>query len=386
MFENFFTQEQPATPCLILDVNQAQANFDRLQALLPEAKLFYAIKANPHPEILKSFILAGGYFDAASIPEIELVLSLGARPERICYGNIAKKKQDIKTAYELGVERFVADSEAEIVKIASVAPKAKIYFRIATTGQNAVCPLSQKFGSSVAQAKRCIILSRDLGLEPFGIAFHVGSQQLSPKGWESPIRDAGELFAWSNTQDIELKSLDLGGGFPVPYHQDVPGIEHFTQAIEAYIHQYFPSIKPEIVLEPGRYLVATAGTLFSEVVLVSSKFNEEQEKRWVYLDVGVFGGLAEAADNMIIYAIESKRQGPKEVCALAGPSCDSMDIMYREDKLRLPSDLEAGDIVQIKHAGAYTTTYASIGFNGFAPLTVHCLKRIPKKLEAYEQE
>jgi ornithine decarboxylase len=376
VIDNFFREHQPATPCLILDLNKAKSNFETLQNLMPNAKIYYAIKANPHEKILKCFIQQGSCFDAASINEIELILSLGASADQICYGNVAKKTTDIQAAFALGVKRFVIDSHEELEKMAQYAPQSLIYVRINTSGKNAVWPLSQKFGCSVETAIELMINAKDKNLTPFGIAFHVGSQQLNPYDWEAPIRDAAEIFQALKARDIELQSLDLGGGFPIPYHEEVPDIQVFTQTIQQLLNHHFPQTMPEIVLEPGRYLVGSAGTLFTEVVLATTKRAQGEEKRWVYMDTGVFGGLAEASDQMIQYHISSARSGELVATTLAGPTCDSMDVMYKKDKIQLPKDLKSGDVLSFHHAGAYTTTYASIGFNGFAPLNVYCLGEI----------
>jgi ornithine decarboxylase len=385
VIEKYFHEQQLNTPCLVLNIAQAKQNFQTLQQFVPNAKLYYAIKANPHPDILKCFIEEGAYFDAASINEIKLILSLGTTADRICYGNVAKKNKDIKEAYNLGVTRFVVDSIEELHKMAIFAPQSMIYIRISTSGANAVCPLSQKFGCHIERAIDLIGKAKDLDLIPYGIAFHVGSQQLSPLGWEAPIIDAATIFSEAAKKGIQLHSLDLGGGFPVPYHDEVPSIDVFTTTINQLLNQYFTKM-PEIIFEPGRYLVGTAGTLFSEVVLATTKYANDEERRWVYLDIGVFGGLAEASDQLIQYDILSQKTGALIPTTLAGPTCDSMDIMYKKDKLHLPNDLATGDIVRFKNAGAYTTTYASIGFNGFTPLDVYSVQDIKHHVQTQEQK
>lgn len=373
-YKDFFEKNKPTTPCLIMDISQAKKNLVNLQSLSPRAKIYYAVKANPSANILSCFIEQGAFFDGASINEIKLVLSLGCNPNRICFGNIAKKTEDIKAAYDCGVPLFVADSKEELSKIAKYAPGSKVLIRISANGTNAVFPLSSKFGCEVDTAVTLVLDSVKMGLKPHGISFHVGSQQLNPYDWEEPIREASFIFQEVSRHGITLPVLDLGGGFPIDYQKEVPEIKYFIEVIDKLLETHFSSHTPEIFYEPGRFLVGNAGEIFSQVILTTDRENLEGEKRrWVYLDIGVYGGLPHASDSLIYYNLETCRTGEMVVTSLAGPTCASSDIMYKKDHFLLPCDLQSGDIVRIKNTGAYTFSWSTIGFNGFAPLQVYCI-------------
>jgi ornithine decarboxylase len=198
---------------MVFDVGRACLNLKTIQELMPYTKVFYAVKANPAVEVLKPFLNMGSYFDVASLPEIQMILDLGGTAQHVCYGNTIKKKSDVEAAFALGVRRFMADSIAEIEKLSIAAPGASVFFRIKTDGKNAQWPLSNKFGASVEETKPLILKAHELGLQPFGISFHVGSQQLEPLNWKKPIDEGAELFAFSRAHGIELQSLNLGAGF-----------------------------------------------------------------------------------------------------------------------------------------------------------------------------
>jgi len=209
-------------------------------------------------------------------------------------------------------------------------------------------------------------------LRPTGVAFHVGSQQTDPTQWNKPLSEAGGLFLELAREGITLNTVNIGGGFPVPYKSDVPEVSEYSSAIHDAVKNAFGPTQPNLMLEPGRSLVAEAGVIQSEVVLVSKKSHRD-ETRWVYLDIGKFGGLAETLDESIKYRLRTPRSGKSGPVILAGHTCDSADILYEKSAYELPLDLECGDRVEILNTGAYTSSYASVGFNGFAPLRTYCL-------------
>jgi len=203
---------------------------------------------------------------------------------------------------------------------------------------------------------------------PYGISFHVGSQQTHPEQWAVAIDRVAKVFETTRKAGIALRMVNIGGGFPITYREPVPGIEAFAAAIEEAVARNFGSARPRMLMEPGRYMVGSAGTLFSEVVLVSRKSYAE-DLRWVYLDIGKFGGLAETMDECIRYQIRTPHDGGEEGrVTIAGPTCDGADILYEKCGMSLPKALRSGDIVRIEAAGAYTTTYSAVNFNGFQPL------------------
>lgn len=368
----FLNQCQPSTPCLVVDTSVVARSYERLRAAMPDADIYYAIKANPAGEILKTLIGLGAAFDAASIAEIRMALAAGATADRISFGNTIKKEADIAAAADLGVDLYAIDSEAELRKIARAAPGARVFCRLFTTGGGADWPLSRKFGCEPDVAADLLRLAADLGLVAYGLSFHVGSQQRNPRQWEDAVRAAAELFHRLEGDGIELAMLNLGGGFPARYRRRTPPIKAYGQAIRRALTHYFGNRLPRLIVEPGRQLVGDAGVIHTEVVLISRRSTEDK-RRWVYLDIGRFGGLAETEDEAIQYPIVSHRRGPGEAVVIAGPTCDSADILYDKADYHLPLGLRIGDKLEIRAAGAYTSTYASVAFNGFEPLRCYCV-------------
>ncbi|WP_316976313.1 type III PLP-dependent enzyme [Shumkonia mesophila] len=368
---HFLKESRPATPCLVIDLDVVNERYRRLQDSLPGVVISYAVKANPARPVLEILNAGGSHFDAASIYEIEDLLALGVTPDRIVYGNTIKKEGDIAAAYAHGVRLYAFDSEAEVEKLARSAPGAGVYCRIITTCEGADWPLSRKFGCELDMAGDLLLKARDLGLDAQGLSFHVGSQQTNPRQWGHAIKRAAQVFRTVAEQGLQLRMLNLGGGFPVRYRKEVPEIEEVAGAIMEAMRREFGNALPRMFIEPGRIITADAGIIETEVVLISTK-NYANGVRWVYLDVGKFGGLAETMDEAIQYPLVTHYNGaPSGPVVIAGPTCDGADILYEKADYSLPLDLKVGDKIQIGGAGAYTTTYASICFNGFPPLQAH---------------
>lgn len=363
--------ENLETPFLIMDLDAIAENFLTLRRLMPQAQIYYAMKANPAPEILKLLVGLGANFDTASIFEIRQCIAAGAAPENISYGNTIKKAKDIASAYQLGVRLFAFDSLGELEKIATYAPGAKVYCRLLINNEGAEWPLSKKFGCDIDMAYELILHSRRLGLEPYGVSFHVGSQQTDPTQWDNAICTAASLFAALKQAGVNLQMVNLGGGFPGKYRAKNASIETYINNITTAMHRYFGDQLPEIMLEPGRSLVADAGIMQCEVVLISQK-SYTDDKRWIYIDAGIYNGLAETMGECIKYQIRTPHDGTEvEPVILAGPTCDSADILYERANYHLPVNLKVGDRIEILSAGAYTSSCSSIGFNGFPPLKTY---------------
>jgi ornithine decarboxylase len=361
------------SPCLIVDVDLVEHNYADLVRALPEASVFYAVKANPADEVVKRLAQLGSNFDTASLGEIDLCLAHGVEPERLSFGNTIKKQKDIAAAYDRGVRLFAFDSEAELQKLAESAPGAKVFCRILVDCSGAEWPLSRKFGCEVPMAADLLVRARDLGLVPYGVSFHVGSQQTDLAQFDKAIAKTAALFADLFKRGVKLAMINVGGGFPSRYHRDVPPIIAYGHAIRTSLKRRFGRDIPELVVEPGRYIVGDAGVIVSEVVLVAHKGGAD-ERRWVYLDVGKFHGLAETMDEAIKYRLLTPHDGTQTgPVVLAGPTCDSADILYEQADYRLPLALKAGDKVLILSTGAYTSTYSSIAFNGMPPLATVCI-------------
>ena len=371
--DRFLAERQPETPCLVVDLDVIADAYKMLRDYLPLARVFYAVKANPAEEIVDRLRGLGSNFDVASRGEVDLCLRKGVAPDHISFGNTIKKERDIAYAYEQGVRLFAFDSAAELDKLARSAPGARVFCRILVDSDGAEWPLSRKFGCSPEMAVDLLRRAKAEGLDPYGVSFHVGSQQTNVDQWDGAIGRAADMFWALAETDINLRMVNIGGGFPAHYRGDVPGVERYAAAVMAAITRYFGNDLPEIIVEPGRSIVGDAGVIQSEVVLISQKAAGE-EKRWVYLDIGKFNGLAETMDESIKYRIKTPADGgPTGPVVLAGPTCDSADILYERTEYRLPLSLKVGDKVEILATGAYTSSYASVGFNGFAPLKTYCI-------------
>ena len=364
----FLRKRQDDGPCLVVDLDVVRDNYTAFAKALPDTRVFYAVKANPAPEVLSLLAKLGSCFDTASVAEIDMVLTAGATPDRISYGNTIKKERDVKRAFELGVRLYAVDCKAEADKIARAAPGSKVFCRILSDCIGAEWPLSRKFGCEPAMAVEVLEHSLKLGLEPVGVSFHVGSQQRNQHAWDRALASAAAVFRECGERGMNLTMVNLGGGFPTKYTKNVPSVKTYGNAIFKALRKHFGNRIPETIIEPGRGMVGGAGVIEAEVVLVSKK-SEEDDVRWVYLDIGKFGGLAETMDESIRYPIRTPREGDAlGPCVLAGPTCDSADVMYEREPYLLPVSLEIGDKVLIEGTGAYTATYASVAFNGFAPL------------------
>src|SRR4029077_14073073 len=367
----FLSKRNDEGPCLVVDLDVVRDNYSTFAKALPDTRVFYAVKANPAPEVLRLLPTLGSCFDTASIFEIELVLAAGATPDRISYGNTIKKERDIARAYGLGVRLYAVDCQAEVEKIARAAPGSRVFCRILSDCVGAEWPLSRKFGCEPSMAADVLEHAHKLGLEAHGLSYHAGSQQTNQHAWDRALASAAGVFKECGERGLNLSMVNLGGGFPTKYLKNVPTVKSYGSAIFKALRKHFGNRIPETIIEPGRGMVGNAGIIESEVVLVSKK-SQEDEVRWVYLDLGKFGGLAETMDESIRYPIRTPRDGDAlGPCVLAGPTCDSMDVLYEKRPYDLPVSLEIGDKVLIEGTGAYTSTYASVGFNGFAPLKAY---------------
>lgn len=356
-------------PTLVIDRAIVAQQYRALKAGLGRADIHYAVKANPAYGVIETLIAEGSHFDAASRGEIELCLSLGARPETISFGNTIKKPVDIAWAFRAGITLFAADSEQELEKIAEAAPGAEVYIRLLVGATGADWPLSRKFGCAPEKALSLISYTKSLGLDPVGLSFHVGSQTRRAEMWRDTLDQVAGVWAAAQAAGHQLSVVNIGGGFPAFYGEAVDGPIDYAAQVMAMVEPRFPGAT-RIMAEPGRGMVAEAGMIAAEVLLVSKKSDDEL-CRWVYLDIGRFSGLAETEGEAIRYQFLTDRDhedtGP---CILAGPSCDSADVMYEKRPVQLPLGLRAGDRFIIRACGAYTSSYSSVGFNGFPPLDV----------------
>ena len=354
--------EKLETPCVVINLDRIKKNYLELKKFFSAADIYYAVKANPHEEILKLLIELGANFDIASRYELDKILALGINPDRLTYGNTIKKAKDIAYFYEKGIRLFVTDSKEDLKNIAKYAPQSRVYVRILVENTNSAdWPLSRKFGCHPDMAYDLCILAKELGLVPYGISFHVGSQQRDIGQWDDAIAKTKYLMrSLEEEEDIELKMINMGGGFPASYVVPTNELSEYASEINRYLDDDF----------------GDAGVLVAEVITVSRK-NNTALHRWVYVDAGVFNGLAETLNESIKYPIVTSKDSncsKRGEVILAGPTCDSMDIMYEKYKYQLPINLKPGDRVYFLTAGAYTASYASVEFNGFPPLKTYIMK------------
>lgn len=366
------------TPFVVVNLDVVKRNYLALKKNFPFADVYYAVKANPQDKIISMLAELGSHFDIASRYELDQVLRLGVAPERLSYGNTIKKERDVEYFYEKGVRLFATDSKEDLKTIAEKAPGSKVYVRILVENtSSADWPLSRKFGCHPDMAYDLLIQARDTGLIPYGISFHVGSQQRDIGQWnEALVKTRYLMDSLEEEEDIKLQMINMGGGFPAHYITPANELEDYATEITRYLEEDFGEDRPRIILEPGRSLVGDSGILGAEVVMISKKTNTALFK-WVYLDAGVMNGLFETINESIKYPIVTSKDMPGAKTGqvvLAGPTCDSMDIMYEDYKYLLPKSLKVGDRVYFLSTGAYTSSYASIEFNGFPPIKTYILE------------
>ncbi|HXK37976.1 MAG TPA: type III PLP-dependent enzyme [Candidatus Paceibacterota bacterium] len=370
--------ENQQTPCLIIDLKRINEAYDRLVSSMPGTRIFYAIKACPMDEVITTIYGRGSNFDVASRPEIEQLLRLGIPGSRISYGNPIKTREEITFAFESGVKLYTCDSYEDLMDMAECAPGALINFRILLDGEGADWPLSRKFGCHPGMAFRLAIKARELGLVPYGIAFHVGSQQRDIGQWDTALTQVKSLFdALAKEQDIHLKCINIGGGFPAQYLKPTHSQEKYGSSVMDYLRDDFNIEDLDIIVEPGRSLAGDAGVICTKVKRVSKK-SVNDDVRWLFLDIGRFGGLAETEGEAIRYPIHypdyAHESGEDwDDVIIAGPTCDSADIMYQKELYAAPAGLKQGDFVYLLSTGAYTSSYSAVCFNGFPPLTTKVL-------------
>lgn len=342
-------------PFLLVDSNIIRNKVRRFKAAMPQVRPHYAVKANPDPRVLRTLIEEDAGFEIASISELDLLLSLGVPASEIYYSNPMKSRAYLEYAASKGVEWYVLDSVEELRKIVSVKPDAKMYLRIDTPNIGSDWPLAGKFGTHGAEIEGIIKEAAVLKADLAGVTFHVGSQCRNPQNWRVGIERAKKVFASMLQAGLAPRLLNIGGGYPVRHMKPIPSIEIIGEVVNAAIADLPKYIR--VIAEPGRYLVSDAAYFVCRVVGTATR----NGKRWMYWDAGVFGGVIEVTEGLR-YEILSDRKGQDIPWCIAGPTCDSVDILMRDEML--PEDIEEGDFIYIPNTGAYTTAYAS-NFNGF---------------------
>lgn len=342
-------------PFLLVDSNIIRNKIRRFKAAMPRVHPHYAAKANPDPRVLRTLIEEGAGFEIASIAELDLLLSLGVPAAEIYYSNPMKSRAYLEYAATKGVEWYVLDSIEELHKIVSIKSDAKLYLRIDTPNIGSDWPLAGKFGTHLADIKEIIDEAARIGADLAGVTFHVGSQCRNPQNWRVGIERAKNVFADMRQAGLRPRLLNIGGGYPVRHVKPIPSIEVIAEVINAAIADLPADIR--VMAEPGRYLVSDSACFVCRVVGTATR----NGKRWMYWDAGIFGGIIEVSEGLR-YEILTNRQGNRIPWSIAGPTCDSVDVLMHDELL--PDDIQEGDFIFIPNAGAYTTAYAS-NFNGF---------------------
>ncbi|MEO8145651.1 MAG: type III PLP-dependent enzyme [Betaproteobacteria bacterium] len=342
-------------PFLILDNAIVRDKVRRFRASMPRVRPHYAVKANPDRRVLKTLMQEGCSFEIASTAELDMLLALGVNAAEVFYSNPMKSRQAIAYTAAKGVEWFVVDSVDELRRVHEIKADAKMYLRVATPNIGSDWPLSGKFGAGASETREIIATAARLGADLAGVTFHVGSQCRNPENWRVGIEKARTLFDAMTKAGLKPRMLDIGGGFPVRHVKPIPSIEVIGEVVNEALKAFPEDVR--VVAEPGRYMVSDAAYFVCRVIGTATRAG----KRWMHWDAGLFGGVIETTEGLK-YRIRTERSGPDIPWHVAGPTCDSVDVILRDEPM--PSDLQEGDFIYIRNAGAYTTAYAS-EFNGF---------------------
>jgi len=342
-------------PFLILDNAIVRQKARRFRAAMPRVRPHYAVKANPDRRVLKVLAQEGCGFEIASTAELDMLLALGVPAAEVFYSNPMKSRDAIAYTAARGVEWFVIDSVDELRRVHEVRADAKMYLRVSTPNIGSDWPLSGKFGAGAAETREIIATAARRGADLAGVTFHAGSQCRNPENWRVGIEKARTVFDAMAKAGLRPRLLDIGGGFPVRHVKPIPSIEVIAGVVNEALKAFPEEVR--VIAEPGRYMTSDAGYFVCRVIGTTTRGG----KRWMHWDAGLFGGVIETTEGLK-YKIRSDRSGPDVPWHVAGPTCDSVDVILRDEPL--PSDLQEGDFIYIRNAGAYTTAYAS-EFNGF---------------------
>ncbi|MCL4457490.1 MAG: type III PLP-dependent enzyme [Nitrospirae bacterium] len=358
---NYIALSDEEPPYLLIDKKIVQDKVSIVGKNIRNSRVFYAVKANPDIEVIKLVNPLGVGFEIASEGELQLLASINVEPERIITSNPVKTFKFLEQAVEYGVKYYAYDSFAEVDKLARYAPGCNVYVRLTVPNEGSEWPLSKKFGVEMDDALDLFVYAKDKGLNPVGITFHVGSQCNNVYNWNAAVDKARELWDMAEQKGIKLSMLNIGGGYPIRYTKNVVNIETIEKKVDKVIFQKFPQ-DIEVFIEPGRAMVGDAGVFVSTVIGKTKRGDEN----WLHIDVGVFNGLMESVGGIKYTYVVGSRNDPM-TWTIAGPSCDSFDVIDREVELPEP---EVGNRILILSSGAYTISYAS-EFNGFSiPKTI----------------
>lgn len=350
------------TPLMVIDKRTLVQEYQRFRRLLPRVRLFYAIKANPHPDVIRTFADLGGCFDVASEGEIRHCLALGVKPERIIFANTIKRPEALEYASKAGVDFVTFDNEPELYKIAKHAPGCRVLARLKVGNLGSIVELSLKFGADEEQVVPMLFKARMLGLRPEGISFHVGSQCTNFESYQRAFEQASRIVREACSRGLDVKVVDIGGGFPIRHFKsDTCSVETFAHQMRDELDRLFDK-EIDIIAEPGRALVGPAGMLITRVVGRSIRNN----KNYYYLDDGVYGDFSGIVFDHCKYEFRTLVKTQKFASILAGPTCDSFDTISLSEEM---PELDVGSVVYVPNIGAYSCASA-LTFNGIPPAKV----------------
>ena len=346
------------TPFLLFDLKQIKKNYIKLKKNIEGVEVYYAMKANDHPKILQCLAKEGGSFEISSLNELNNLLSLKINPAKIICFNPIKSPEFLEAMAKRDVQIMAYDSIDEVNKIAKFAPKSKVVLRITVSNEGSDWPLTKKFGADAQDALHYLLYAKKKGLQPVGLTFHVGSQCLNKNNWASALYICDDIWTEAQKRGMHLTLLSLGGGIPIQHTKPIPSVNEIGKIVNQIIHKYFKNKTNSLrlTLEPGRGLVGDAAIMVSTVIGKATRGKEE----WIYIDIGVLNGLMETIANFS-YELVTERNRKKRLVTMGGPSCDSIDIPFKNVAI---SDVKIGERIYILNAGAYTNVYASM-FNGF---------------------
>ncbi|AZM51671.1 ornithine decarboxylase [Streptomyces sp. WAC 01529] len=363
---------------IVFDLPGIEERYETLRRELPGVAVRFAMKACPVDEVLARLAERGCGVDAASPHEVEQALRAGVPLARMHYGNTVKSDAHIADAYRLGLRDFATDSLEDVTALAEHAPGARVFCRLATSGEGALWGLSHKYGCTPDDAVAVLDRARELGLIPAGLSVHVGSQQMTADAWRDAFDRIADVLAALARRGITLDHVNLGGGLPALGYRDQRGrsLDPPMDKIFAVIREGMARLRVirghrlGFVIEPGRYLVADQGAIRAHVSRLAARRGPDGERQyWLYLSCGKFNGLYEMDQVQYRLVFPSHRGAESVPAVVAGPTCDSDDAFSHEHGLvPVPKALASGDPVWVLSCGAYATSYMTRGFNGFSPL------------------
>src|SRR3989344_4905605 len=355
------------TPFLLMDPDHARENYRKIKHSIDGVEVFYAMKANDHQKILEVLVKEESSFEISSLNELKSLLALNVSPEKIMSLNPIKSPEFLTEMEKVGVELMAYDSTDEIDKIVKYAPHAKLFIRLNVSNEGSDWPLTKKFGVDAPEILPLLRYAKKKGCHPIGITFHVGSQCLNKNNWVSALYICDDIWNQAKKEGINLYFLSLGGGIPIQHLKKIPTIAEIGEVINTTVKKNFKIAgdRLRISIEPGRGLIGDSGIMVTTVIGKAKRGTEE----WIYIDAGVFNGFMETIENFA-YEIKTEYKRKKRTVTIAGPSCDSVDVPFKNYPL---SEVKVGERVYIINAGAYTTVYAS-NFNGFNSPKIYFIK------------